>query len=64
MVKQLLGLLIIVVLGKEGGLKKLKKIRRYPHFSKVCFIPLHRYRRPTFIPVLTNQKKSEEDFRS
>lgn len=62
MVKQLLGLLIIAVLGKEGGFKKPKKMCTYPHFSKVCFIPLHRYKRPTFIPVLTNQKKSEEDF--
>ena len=32
-------------------------------FSKVRFIPLCFYKRPTFVPVCANQKKSEEDFR-
>ena len=33
-----------------------------PCFSKVCFIPLCFYKRPTLVPVFTNWKKSEEIF--
>ena len=33
-----------------------------PFSSKVCFTPLHFYKRPTLVPVFFNWKKSKEDF--
>lgn len=34
----------------------------FPHFSKVRFLPLHFYKRPTFVPAFANRKKSKENF--
>lgn len=33
-----------------------------PHFSKVRFMPLHFYKRPSFVPAFANRKKSKENF--
>ena len=35
-----------------------------PHFSKVHFTSLRFHERPTLVPILANQKKSEENFHS
>lgn len=34
-----------------------------PYSSKICFLTVHFYERPTLIPVFSKQKKSEENFR-
>ena len=34
------------------------------HFWKVCFVPLHLYKKPTFAPVFANWKKSEEVYKN